>query len=167
VIKSFYFCRQTDTKQKRQEDKIPNFGDLASRIKYPFLQGKGYKKVNLTLNHTIAKKLAIPTGGLLLLLHLSISLTFTFFLHVHTLDTGEKVIHSHPFSATDAEGEPLHQHPGSVFHISADLNCYLDNLSYGQMFLNDNAECFYQLPDTFDLRFRKCPQFLRGPPALV
>lgn len=123
--------------------------------------------MTLPINHTIAKKIAIPTGGLLLLLHLFISLSYTFFLHVHTLDNGAKVLHSHPFTATDAEGEPLHQHPGSVYHLTSDLNDYLATSANGQLFTIDRAVPIYEVPATYDLQFRKCPPFLRGPPAIA
>lgn len=119
------------------------------------------------INHTIAKKLALPTGGLLLLLHLFISLSYTFFLHTHTLDNGEKVVHSHPFTATDAEGEPMHQHPGSVYQLLPDLNAYLDTPANGQIFLIDNATAIYQMPATYHFPSRRCPQWLRGPPVLA
>ncbi len=132
-----------------------------------FAVQKDIKKVTLPINHIIAKKLALPTGGLLLLLHLFISLSYTFFLHVHTLDNGAKVIHSHPFTATDADGEAMHQHPGSVYQLLPDLNNYLDAPANGRIFTVDNAATVYQMPDTYDLQFRKCPQFLRGPPALA
>ena len=121
----------------------------------------------LPINHIITKKLAIPTGGLLLLLHLFISLSYTFFLHVHTLDNGAKVVHSHPFTASDSEGEPMHQHPGSVYQILPDLNDYLDAQANGGMFTVDNAASVYQRQATYDLHFNKCPQFLRGPPAIA
>lgn len=123
--------------------------------------------MTLPINHIIAKKLAIPTGGLLLLLHLFISLSYTFFLHVHTLDNGAKVLHSHPFTATDAEGEPLHQHPGSVYHLTSDLDDYLATNDFGQLFTIDKAAIVYPMPASFDLQFRKCPQFLRGPPVFI
>jgi hypothetical protein len=130
------------------------------------LQGKRIKKkVTLPVSHIIAKKLAIPTGGLLLLLHLFISLSHTLFLHVHTLDNGAKVLHSHPFTATDAEGEPMHQHPGSVYHLTSDLNDYLATSADGQLYSIEYAGPVYEVPAIYDLQFRKCPQFLRGPPA--
>lgn len=75
---------------------------------------------------TFGRQAALPLGGLLLLLHFFIALSFTFFLHTHTLENGEKVVHSHPFTATNAEGEPLHQHPGSVFQLVPDLDQYLE-----------------------------------------
>ncbi|GAO30877.1 hypothetical protein [Geofilum rubicundum] len=131
-----------------------------------FAKQKDKQKVTLPKNHIIAKHLAIPTGGLLLLLHLFISLSYTFFLHIHTLDNGKKVLHSHPFTASDAEGDPMHQHPGSVYQLLPDLNDYLDVPEHGQTFTLNTAAFFGQMPVIYDLHFKKCPQFLRGPPAL-
>lgn len=123
--------------------------------------------MTLPINHSIAKKLVLPTGGLLLLLHLFISLSYTFFLHTHTLDNGAKVIHSHPFTASDAEGEPLHQHPVSVYQLSPDLHDYLGTTAHSQLLKVANAVPIYEMPATYDLQFSKCPQFLRGPPTLA
>ena len=61
-----------------------------------------------------------------MLLHFFITLSFTFFLHPHTLENGEKVVHSHPFGATDPDGEPLHRHPGSVYQLVPDFEHYLE-----------------------------------------
>lgn len=65
-----------------------------------------------------------PTGITLLAIHLFIVLSYTFFLHSHTLETGEKVIHSHPLAHSD-ENES-HDHNSYVFQILPDLHHYLE-----------------------------------------
>jgi hypothetical protein len=124
-------------------------------------------KVTIPKNHILVQKLAVPTGGLLLVLHLFITLSYTFFLHVHTLDNGEKAIHSHPFTATDADGEAMHQHPGSVFQISPDLKNYLETPSNNEIFTLDKTMSVFQMPVIYHLEFRKCSRLLRGPPVFI
>jgi len=108
--------------------------------------------------------MALPLGGFLLLLHFFITLSFTFFLHTHTLENGEKVVHSHPFGATDSEGEPLHRHPGSVYQLVPDFEHYLETSpGVAEALLPFNRMLY---PDT---RHRLCAvqvelPGLRGPP---
>lgn len=102
-----------------------------------------------------------------MLLHFFITLSFTFFLHTHTLENGEKVVHSHPFGATDSEGEPLHQHPGSVYQLVPDFEHYLETSpGVDEAHLSFNRMLY---PDT---RHRLCAVLvglpaLRGPPQVV
>ena len=99
-----------------------------------------------------------------MLLHFFITLSFTFFLHTHTLENGEKVVHSHPFGATDSEGEPLHRHPGSVYQLVPDFEHHLETApGVAEALLPFNPLVF---PDT---RHRLCAvqvelPGLRGPP---
>ncbi len=66
-----------------------------------------------------------PTGMILLVIHLFIALSYTFFLHTHTLETGEKVVHSHPLAHNDSDDEN-HHHNSSVYQILPDLQHYLE-----------------------------------------
>lgn len=62
---------------------------------------------------------------ILLVIHLFIALSYTFFLHTHTLETGEKVVHSHPLAHNDSDDEN-HHHNSSVYQILPDLQHYLE-----------------------------------------
>jgi len=98
------------------------------------------------------------------LLHFFITLSFTFFSHTHTLENGEKVVHSHPFGATDPEGEPLHRHPGSVYQLVPDFEHYLETA----LWVNEVQRPFYRMLG-LDTRHRLCAVLvelpgLRGPP---
>lgn len=107
-----------------------------------------------------------PTGMILLVIHLFIALSYTFFLHTHTLENGEKVVHSHPLAHNDSEDEN-HHHNGCVYQILPDLHHYLEQSTPTGIFI---ATIAIQIPvfqsHTYSSRILFTP-FLRGPPSFL
>lgn len=107
-----------------------------------------------------------PTGIILLAIHLFIALSYTFFLHTHTLETGEKVVHSHPMAHSDSEDES-HHHNSSIYQILPDLQHYLEQSTPIGIFL---TTIVIQIPafqtQNYFSRILFTP-FLRGPPLFL
>lgn len=66
-------------------------------------------------------KISRATAMLLTLLHLFIGISYTFYIHVHTLENGKRVVHSHPITSGDSRSEAHHQHDLSVLQLIPDL----------------------------------------------
>lgn len=77
--------------------------------------------MTLRKNTRVVAVITLHTGFLLLLVYLFIAISYTFFLHSHTLDDGQRVIHSHPFSNSDNNRNAEHQHGSFVFQLLPDL----------------------------------------------
>lgn len=103
---------------------------------------------------------------ILLVIHLFIALSYTFFLHTHTLETGEKVVHSHPLAHNDSD-EENHHHDGCVYQILPDLHNYLEQSTPTGIFL---TIIVIQIPPLKSLTYSSkilFTPFRRGPPSFL
>jgi hypothetical protein len=107
------------------------------------------------------KKFLCRIGFFLVFIHLCIALSHTYFLHIHTLEDGRKIAHSHPFKSNDSQ----HQHSNTDYQILHNLQHIVDHNAVATLIVPDN---FVQFFDRKHLRLNHKSlsfSFYRGPPS--
>lgn len=110
------------------------------------------------------KQIGRGMAMLITLLHLFIGLSYTFFIHTHILESGHRIVHSHPLAASDNRSEAHHHHDISVYQVLPDLTNTISETPDGLILENSGvAEIGFQYYTSKPVFFNR-KLSLRGPP---
>ena len=104
---------------------------------------------------------------LLTILHLFIGVSYSFYIHVHTLDNGQRVVHSHPVSENDSRSEAQHHHDVSTLLLIPNLSSSISESPQTFTFETQLQIFKKHLENSSKPLSHAGSSFLRGPPAIV